>query len=149
MKLVRPTPTCKNNRPAPANARCPWGGEHALDHSPLSCPIPPPGLRLCSPLHTPTWGRAGQHQLHAGHTQLEALQSVGQEWPFHLVHSLRSQSQVLAAEANARTSECRKCILTWDRQKGTKPSFITFHRIRFVSEKPRTCSRFQMMLFFV
>lgn len=117
------------------------GREQTLGNSyTLSAPIPAKlGLMALQQITPTLAGRAGQHQLHSGQTQFKALQSVGWELPSYLAVLLSFPG--LGVSSLGRC-DCRKCILMQERQEDMEASSSTkFHRIRFISEKPTTCSR--------
>lgn len=144
---VRPTPTCENPRPAiecPANVRCLWG-QRTTNTRKLVYFICPhsnqPGPHGSEAYYTHLWGRAPQYRLHSCHTQFKALQSVGWEWLFHLSVFPSFPGPGVSSLGMCKNKWLQKAHSNVAQAERLRPSFITFHRIRFISKKPITCSR--------
>ena len=140
MDSVSPTAACENPgqiKECPPALRCLWVREQTLENSDPACFhsnwASGPSSRW--PMTTPTLG--GRALQHSGHIQCQALQSVGQEWPFHLAVFLSFLGPGVGSLGRCKKKQ-RQAV---HYNSGPRPaSSITRHRIRLISEEPWTCS---------
>ena len=130
---MSPTAACENPgqiKECPPALRCLWVREQTLENSDPACFhsnwASGPSSRW--PMTTPTLG--GRALQHSGHIQCQALQSVGQEWPFHLAVFLSFLGPGVGSLGRCKKKQ-RQAV---HYNSGPRPaSSITRHRIRLIS----------------